>query len=91
LSHHTDCGQVCYGRVCEFVSGFAKGYAATSWVCFAGIRKRGFFPVEIAVLRVAQINMIEKWNFLNFRNWGEIEVFLVSSHRHVCFWAINEC
>jgi hypothetical protein len=29
--------------------------------------------------------MIEKWNFLNFKKWGEIAVFFGSSGGHVCF------
>jgi len=48
-------------------------------------KARFFIPVEMAVLRVAQINMIEKWDFLNFKNWGEIVVFFGSSRGHVCF------
>jgi hypothetical protein len=35
--------------------------------------------------------MIEKWNFLKFKKWGEIQVFFGSSRGHACFWAINEC
>jgi len=45
----------------------------------------------MAVLRLAQINMIEKWDFWNYKKWGEITVFLCSSRWHVCYWAINEC
>jgi hypothetical protein len=47
--------------------------------------------VEIAVLRIAQINIAVKLNFSNFQNWGEIAVFLCSSCGGVCFWANNEC
>ncbi|MDH4239649.1 MAG: hypothetical protein OEW48_08810 [Phycisphaerae bacterium] len=41
-------------------SGFARGYAATSWIFLPILEIAVFFPVEMAVLRIAQINMIEK-------------------------------
>jgi hypothetical protein len=37
------------------------------------------------VVGITQINMIEKWNFLNFKKWGEIAVFFGSSNEHICF------
>jgi hypothetical protein len=87
LSRHTDGGQALArrGRVFEFVSGFARGYAATSWIFLPIHENMVFVTVEMEVLRITQINMIEKWIFLNFKKWGEIRVFFGFSHKHVCF------
>jgi hypothetical protein len=47
-------------------SGFARGYAATSWVYFGESEITIFFimtvylPVEMTIFKIAQINMIEK-------------------------------
>jgi hypothetical protein len=44
-----------------------------------------YLPVEMTFFKIAQINMIEKWNFLNFKKWGKLQFFRLLLVGDVCF------